>query len=168
MITKLRNNFMLANVLSKVLLVCTYVFANWKSFAGALTFVTGSASWATVLLGSTVSGAVIVVLAHFLPRLFLRFTKIYTVPYSEFSLFATLAWALYCLLVGLLNLILLAAPTFATWASVLFPTVSVIASGLAFYAVTSKLYFNDVTRPYYFYTLSVAVLALAVFAGGVL
>ena len=78
MIAKLRTNFKMANVLSKALLICAYVFANWKVFAGALTMLVGSAQWTTTILGSMVSGAIVVVVAHFLPRLFLRFTMLLT------------------------------------------------------------------------------------------
>jgi hypothetical protein len=165
MIAKIRNNYMLSNLLSKALLVCTYIFANWKIVAGTLTAMLGSASWAMILFVSTNSAAITVVLAHFLPKLYLSLAKIHSVPHSEFSLLATLAWTAYNLLVGLLNLILLAAPTFLVWGAVIFPVVSVLASGVVFYVVTSKLYFNDATRPHYFKTLAIAVLALALLGG---
>jgi hypothetical protein len=51
------------------------------------------------------------------------------------------------------------------WGAVIFPVVSVLASGVVFYVVTSKLYFNDATRPHYFKTLAIAVLALALLGG---
>jgi len=165
MIAKLRANYMLANVLSKILLALAYVFASWKTFAGLMTMMLGSAAWPTILLGCSFSGAVMVVLAHFLPKLYLKFAKIYTVPHSEFSLLATLAFAMYYLMVGLLNLILLAVPTFLVWADALFPIVSALVCWLVFYSVTGKLYFNDVTKPYYFATISIAVIALAVLGG---
>ena len=57
---------MLATILSKVLLVCAYVFANWKVFAGVLTYMTGSAYWPTVLFGCSLSGGVIVLFSHFI------------------------------------------------------------------------------------------------------
>ena len=165
MIAKLRTNFRQANMLAKVVLVCAYVFANWKNFAGALTFMTGSASWPMILFGCALSGLIVMLIANFVPKMYLRFAKIYTVPVSEFCLFSTLAWAGYCLVLGTLNLVYLFAPTFLVWGSVIFPVVSVIASGTAFYLVTSKLYFNDATRFYYFKTLAIVVLVLAVFVG---
>ena len=159
---------MLATILSKVLLVCAYVFANWKVFAGALTYMTGSAYWPTVLFGCSLSGGVIVLFSHFIARLFLRFIKINTVPETEFCFFATLAWTLYCLILGLLNLVYLFAPTFVTWGTAIFPVVATLLSGLAFYVVTSKLYFNNATKAYYFKMLSIAIIVLAVMAGGAL
>ena len=167
MIAKIRSNFKTVSILSKVLLICTYVFANWKSFAGVMTALTGSAKISTTLLGCAISGVIVAVVAHFLPKLYLRFAKIYTVPVDEFCLFSTLAWAAYCLMLGLLNLIYLLAPTFVVLGSVVFPVVSALTAGVCFYAVTSKLYFNDVTRQYYFRSIGIVILALAVFAGGV-
>jgi len=43
--------------------------------------------------------------------------------------------------------------------------VSAFVCWLVFYSVTGKLYFNDVTKPYYFATISIAVIALAVLGG---
>ena len=165
MIAKIRNNFKLANVLSKTLLVCTFVLASWKDAAGALSLVFSCAPWTSTILLSLFAAGIVVVVAHFLPSLYLQLAKIYTVPKSEFSLFSTLAFATYYLVLALFNLIYFVAPTLIVWGSILFPTISVIGVGLCFYLVTSKLYFNDLTRPFYFASLSIIVIVLAVLGG---
>ena len=168
MLTKIRTNFNKVNVASKILLVVAYVLAMWKEFAAVLTAYLGNAQWVMVLFGCSISGAVVAVIAHFIAKLYLRMTRLHTVPVREFSLFSTLAYTLYYVLLALLNLIILVAPTFLVWGSVIFPVVSALASGAAFYLVTSKLYFNDVTRAYYFKTMAIFVIALTVMAGGIL
>lgn len=168
MINKIRSNLKLYNVLFKALLVLTYFFASWKEFAGTLTLMQNSADWPTIVWGCAISSAVMVAIAHFLPRIYLKFAKIYTVNLQEYSVIATLFFALHYLIVGLLNLLLLAFPSFITWGSVLFPLVSVLGCGVAFYFATCKLYFNDVTRYYYFNSLSILIIVMAVLEGGVI
>ena len=168
MITKLRANFKLTNILSKALLVLAYTLACWKDSAGALTLLIGCAPISATFLCCLFSGGIVAVVAHYLPRLYLKISKIYTFDPSEFSFFATLAWTAYYLLFALFKLIYLVAPTFIVWGGVIFPVISVLLAGLAFYVVTSKLYLNDLTRPYYFATLAFLVIGLAVLAGGVL
>ena len=168
MITKLRTNFQLANKLSKVLLLVAYTIACWQDNAGILTLLIGCAPISATFLCCLFSGGIVAVVAHFLPRLFLKAIKVYSIDPAEFSFFATLAWTVYYVLVALLKLVYLFAPTFIVWGNIIFPVVSTLLAGLGLYVVTSKLYLNDLTRPYYFVSFAITVIALAVFAGGIL
>ena len=150
MIEKLRRNFNLANVLTRVLLVLTFVFANWQQYLSATILVLGYSSLA---LGLSVVFIVGVVLAFLIPVLInwaLNVARIYSVPRSEYCLLGTLFAALGMFICGLLNLVNLFTPLFLIWGSVIFPFVALTVVMLCFYKVTSGLYFNDVTRVYYF------------------
>ena len=68
---------------------------------------------------------------------------------------------------GLLSLIHLFTPILLGWGTVLFPFLVSVGCTYAFYKVTAKMYFNDVTVVYYFKALAV-VFFVASFVMGVL
>ena len=168
MIEKLRTNFKLSNILSKVFFVLAYCFANWKSAAATLTAFIGYVEWGQIIFTTAIAAGISALVAHFVPVLFLRVTRLASVTASEYSLLATVFWGAYYLLVGVLNLLNLLSPVIIPWGAVIFPTIASLLCGLGFYAVTSKLYFNDVTRVYYFKVLGFAIVVLTLLAGGAL
>ena len=98
----------------------------------------------------------------FLAGLFLNVSKIYSVPRAEYCLLVNLYCALGFFVNGLLNLINLITPVFMVWGGVIFPFVITLVGFISFYLVTSKLYFNDVTKVHYFKCLLIVALVVLV------
>lgn len=165
MIEKLRRNFNLANVLVRVFVVLTFVFANWQQSLAVTVLVIGSPN---LLLGLSVAFVVGVVLSFLLPvliNLLLNWAKIFSVPRAEYCLIGTAFAALGMLICGLLNIVNFFTPLFLVWGSVIFPFVALTVAMLCFYKITSNLYFNDLTRVYYFKLCLIVYAVLAVVVG---
>ena len=162
MIEKLRRNFMLANVFARILLVLTFVFANWQNFLSATILVLGYSNLLLALISAFGVGVGLSFLIPVLINVLLGWARILSVPRAEFCLIGTAFFALGMLLCGLFNLTHLFTPLFLTWGSVIFPFVALTVAMVCFYKLTSTLYFNDVTRPYYFKVCLIVYAALAV------
>ena len=80
----------------------------------------------------------------------LSLARIYSVPVGEYGILAVSFFGLGYLLRGLLNIVNFFTPVMLVWGGVIFPFIATLVASVGFYAVTSKLYFNDLTRPYYF------------------
>ena len=164
---KLKANYNLSNVLVRVFYVLAVVLATWQSMLGTVYYayfgptqellVQFNASFKLViaLMSSTVAGVVLMFITPYIAQLFLNVTKIYSVPRAEFCLLVNLYCAVAFLLIGILNFINLITPLFIVWGGVLFPVLITIGCFASFYAVTAKMYFNDVTRVHYFKCLLV-------------
>lgn len=178
MFSKLRQNFRLSNVLIRVSFVLTYVLYSWQNCLtsaqlvsmqyGSVLPMTDSMIIAVALLTSAIIGTVLMFLVPVFVNLFLNVSKFYNVPRAEFTLFAHMFFALYYLVCGLLGLINLLTPLLVSWGASLFALFVSLACAVWFYHVTSKLYFNDVTKPYYFRNLAIVYLVCAFLFGVVL
>ncbi|MCM1289299.1 MAG: hypothetical protein NC132_01415 [Corallococcus sp.] len=167
MIEKLRHNFNLTNVLSRIFFVLSFVFANWQRYLSATVLVLGRSSLWLGLAAAFLVGVIFSFILPLLINLVLNWAKLFSVPRAEYGLFGVLFATLGMFICGLLNLVNLFTPLFAVWGSVIFPFIALTISLLCFYKVTSRLYFNDVTRVYYF-KLCLIVYAVAVVLVGVL
>ena len=165
MIEKLRRNFNLANVLVRILLVVTFVFANWQSFLAATVLVLGYSNLLIGLISVFLVGVALSFIIPLVINLVLNWARIFSVPRAEFCLIGTAFFALGMLICGLFNLVHLFTPLFLVWGAVIFPFVSVTVAMLCFYKVTASLYFNDVTRVYYFKVYLIVYAILAVILG---
>ncbi len=159
MFNKLRQNYKLSDVLIRIAFVLTYVFYSWQECLAAAQTVSMSYGIAALpettvivlaLLMSFLIGVVLMFLVPFVTNLFLNSSKFYNVPRAEYALLAHLFCTIYFVVCGALRLVDLFTPVLLVWGGVLFPFVVSLGCVICFYAVTSRLYFNDVTRPYYF------------------
>ncbi|MCM1043239.1 MAG: hypothetical protein NC350_03395 [Corallococcus sp.] len=134
----------------------------------ASVFVLGSANVLLALGSGLLLGVILVFLIPVLINLFLNLARIYSVPRAEYILLGIAFYSMALLISGLLNLIALITPLVAVWGNVLFPFVGKVVGLISFYAVTAKLYFNDVNRIYYFKAYAVFAVIVIVLFGGIL
>lgn len=161
-------------MLVRIFYVLAVVLATWQTMLGTVFYasfgfsaevfaqLTSAAKLTVALMSSVIMGVALTFLTPFLAGLFLNVSKIYTVPRAEFGLLANLFCAIGFFVCGLLNLINLITPIFMVWGGVIFPFVVTLACFIAFYSVTSGLYFNDVTKAHYFKCLLIVALAVLV------
>ena len=178
MFSKFRNNYRLSNIIIRIAFVLAYVLYSWQDMLGNTQLVLqmyGSAlniSYAYALVmaifASLSIGVAIMFLVPFVVGVFLNFSHLHTVPRAEYVLLAHLFFTLYYLVCGLLSLVNLFTPILLTWGAKLFPFIVATGCLIWFYAVTKKLYFNDVTAQYYFRNLAIVYFVLAVLFGVVL
>ena len=173
MINKLRANYNLSNVLIRVLFVLAYVLYSWQTSLAVATVMvgqymgqqmSGSYNLLLALLTSAFLGVIIMVIVPLISNIFLNISHFYTVPQAEYSLLTMLFFTLYFFVCGLLRLINLLTPLLLVWGDVLFPVIVSLGCVIWFYIVTSNLYFNNQTKPYYFRSLAVTYLILIVVA----
>ncbi len=157
-IEKLRTNFNLTNLLTRIMFVCTFVFAMWQKCAASALYVTGSADPWITFAAAILSGILVMFLFSPVVNLLLNITKIYSVPRAEYSLIAMMFAVLNYFILGVLNLVNLFTPLLLAWGAVLFPLISSLVSVILFYRTTAKLYFNDLTAVYYFKAISIVYL----------
>lgn len=178
MFSKLRANYNLANVLVRIFFVLAVMLSTWQSMLGAVYYgvanvgvydmqqilagLNGSAKLTIALMSSAIAGVALMFIVPFLAGLFLNVSKIYSVPRAEYCLLVNLYCALGFFVNGLLNLINLITPVFMVWGGVIFPFVITLVGFISFYLVTSKLYFNDVTKVHYFKCLLIVALVVLV------
>ena len=174
MFNKLRANYNLSNVLVRIFFVLAVVLSTWQvslgtmyhSYFGAVGDVVNQLSGANklviALISSTIMGVVLMFVTPLIAGLFLNVARIYSVPRAEYCLLVNLYCAAAFFINGLLNLINLITPIFIVWGSVLFPIIITVGCFVSFYAVTAKMYFNDVTRVHYFKCLLVVFVIVMV------
>ena len=167
MFAKLRSNYNLSNVLVRILFVLAFVFANWQTglaSVGMMESVVGMSFGAYKLYLALASCAVLGLVLMFLLPVVVNFAlnlmKIYSVPRAEYCLLAHAFFSLGFSICGVLNLVNVFTPVMVVWGRVLFPFISSFVAALAFYKVTAKLYFNDVTAVHYFKAFSTAYLVV--------
>lgn len=176
MFNKLKANFNLSNLLVRIFYVLAVVLASWQgmlgtlyhafanmpAFAQTMAQLSGNAKLTVALFSSALEGVVLMFVTPFLAGLFLNIAKIYTVPRAEFGLIVNLYCAIGFFVTGLLNLINLITPLFLVWGGVIFPFIVTLGCFVSFYLVTSKMYFNDVTKVYYFKCILVVAIIVLV------
>jgi len=169
---KLRANYSLSNVLIRILFVLTFVFCNWQEFLGVVVSMngvfasggvafSGSVKLFLALMSAALLGTILMFVVPLLANLFLNVAKIYSVPRAEYCLLVHLFCSIGFLICGLLNLINLFTPVLLVWGGVIFPFAVAAGCSFAFYKVTAKLYFNDVTVVNYFKYSLIAFAVLA-------
>lgn len=162
MISALRKNFNLANVLARILFVITFVFSHWQDGLTATLLVLNEPNWLLAIAVLALLGVALMFLLPFLVNMLLGWSRIVSVPTAEYNLLAHAVCSLGFLLLGLLNLVNLFTPLALVWGAKLFPLVSTLVAAVLFYAATSKLYFNDVTRVHYFKMYAIFFLVFVV------
>lgn len=175
MFNKLRQNYKLSNVLVRIAFVLAYLFYAWQdclasvqlvsSQYGSLLNFNGTLIVVTALFTGLIIGVVLMALVPLITRLFLNYSRFYNVPRAEYALFAQLFFTVYYLVCGALRLINLITPAMLVWGGVIFPFVVSLGCVIWFYHVTSQLYFNDLTRPYYFRNLAIVYFVCALVFG---
>ncbi len=168
MLTKLRNNYKLSNILVRIAFVLAFVFANWQTGLAAVmltesyvqTTFTGAVKLIVALLSVAFSGTIWMFLLPPITNVVLNFAKIHSVPRNEYCVLVHAFFALGYFICGVLNLVNVFTPLFAVWGRILFPFVSSLVAVVLFYKVTSKLYFNSATTVYYFKVCAIAYLAI--------
>lgn len=178
MFAKLRQNFRLSDVLIRISFVLCYVLYSWQDCLasarivledyGMMASAPDAMLISVALLTSLIIGTVLMFLVPLVVNLFLNFSKFHNVPRAEYALFAHLFITLYYLVCGLLGLINLATPLISSWGGGLFSLFVSLGCVIWFYHVTSNLYFNDVTKQYYFRNLAILYLVCAFVFGVIL
>lgn len=178
MFNKLCQNYQLSSILVRLAFVLMYAFYSWQDYLSNVQYLRASlgsdfliTDTYAVLLAVFVAlliGMIIMFLVPVVTNLFLNWSRFVNVPRSEFALLAQLFCTMHFAVCGVLRLLNLITPIFMTWGSVLFPFVTSLGFVIWFYHVTSRLYFNDVTRPYYFRNVAIAYFVCAVVFGVVL
>ena len=162
MFAKLKQNYKLCNILACVAFVLTYAFSAWQRALGVTLIVLGNTNIWFALLSVLIVGVLFLFLVPFLVNTYLNVSRIFSVPRAEYVLLVRAFFALGFLLVGLLNLVNLFTPLFVTWGNIVFPPLVLTVCTVIFFRITSKKYFNDVTKTYYFKSMLIAWLILLV------
>ena len=171
LLNKLKTNYQLSNVIVRILFVLGFIFCNWQdlllivNLVGVSMGMPSSATIPLMLLTGVFSALLLTFVVPFAVNTMLNFMRMQNVPRYEFVLIAMLFFDIGFFACGLLNLVNLFTPVFMVWGSVLFPIVVSCGCAIGFYAVTSKLYFNEVTRVDYFKHLAIAYLVIITVAG---
>ena len=178
MFTKLRTNYKLSNVLVRVAFVLTYVLYSWQnilattqialSMYGSRLNLPDTYVFVVAIFTTGLIGVAWMFLVPLIVKFFLNFSNFYSVPRAEYTLIVHLFFTLYYLACGLLSIVHLFTPLLLTWGAELFPFVVGTGCVIGFYAVTSKLYFNDATVQYYFRNLAIVYFVFAFVFGVVL
>ena len=172
MFSKLRQNYRLSNILVRLLFVLGYVLYSWQDSFTAVELtadqlkemgltMTSSLALTTAFMTSALIGVALMFIVPWLASLFLNLSKFYNVPHAEYRLLVHVFVSLYYLVCGALKLINVFTPILLTWGAVLFPFLTSLGCIIWFYAVTSKLYFNDTTKPFYFRNMAIAYFVIA-------
>ncbi len=177
MFAKLRQNYRLSNLLVRIGFVLAYMLYSWqdcitsaklavKQLGGTLAVNFNSSAIITVALTSSfLIGTVLMFLVPFVVGLFLNMSRFYNIPRAEYSLLAELFCIFYYIVCGLFGLINLITPNLAVWVGTLVRFLASTGCVIWFYLITSNLYFNDVTKPYYFRNLAIVYFVCAIAFG---
>lgn len=171
LIEKFKTNFQLSNLIVRVLFVVGFIFCNWQDLLISVHLVAEGMSLSEgiiipmMLLTGIVLGVIVNLVVPFAINMMLNFLRLYNVPRHEYILIAMVFFDIGFFACGVLNLVNLFTPVLMTWGSVLFPLITSCGCMIGFYRVTSKLYFNEVTRQHYFKYLAIIYIAFAVVMG---
>ncbi len=170
MFNKLRQNYKLSNVLIRIAFVLAYVFYGWQEGLTSVRLVSMQMSGlfnfgnaATVVLAVfsvAIVGLILMFLVPMFTGLFLNMSRFYNVPRAEYGLIAHVFCTIYFVACGAFKMLNLLTPFTLVWGA-LFGFVASLGCVIGFYCVTSKLYFNDVTRPYYFRNVAIVYFVCA-------
>ena len=172
MFNKLRSNYNLSNVLVRIFFVLAVMLSTWRNMLGTLNYLyvgamqdyitqlNGASKLFIALASSALAGVILMFITPFLTGLFLNVSKIYSVPRAEYCLLVNMFCAIGFFVNGLLDLINLITPVFMVWGGVIFPFVITLGCFVAFYLVTSKMYFNVMTKVHYFKCLLIVALVV--------
>lgn len=178
MFSKLRQNYRLSNILVRILFVLGYIFYSWQDSLVSVQLsmyqlnamgiaLTSAQELLVALMTSTLLGVGLMFLVPWLASVFLNMSKFYAVPHSEYRLLVHVFFTLFYFVCGALKLVNIFTPLLLTWGATLFPFLVSLGCVIWFYSVTSNLYFNDVTKPFYFRNMAILYFVCA-FVFGVL
>lgn len=157
---KLRSNYRLADLLVRIIFVLTYGFAKWRESSILIgQLVTGTNEW-LVMLFCILASIFVMFLVPFVVNAVLNVAKLYNIPRGEYCLLVLVAMSLYYLLNGIFGLVNLFTPLMIVWIGTLAPFVSLLICAVTFYKVTASMYFNDVSRVYYFKVCGITTLII--------
>ncbi len=163
MITKLRENYKLSDLIIRILFVGGYLFANWQTTASVVNLMVPQSNiWYVVLVG-IMAGILWMCLLPFVINIILNVARLYSVPRAEFCLIAMFCMCVNYVILGLFNLVNLFTPLLMVWISVIAPVISALVAGILFYKITSVLYFNDASRVFYFKLCGIVFFAYVAF-----
>ena len=117
------------------------------------------------LLSAAIMGVILQFIVPALVNVFINLSKIHSLPFAEYCVVVFLFLSASMLLCGAINLFAWFFPAAAVWITTLSPIVVTLGVGFAFFKVTAKLYFNDVTTVTYARSCVVAVAVLLVVLG---
>ena len=95
MITKLRNNFKFSNVLSKVLFVLTFAFANWQQASATVALFSEQNNTLLAIACCLVVAVAMVLILPFAVDFLLKTLKLYNLPTAEYTFLVTHKILLY-------------------------------------------------------------------------
>ncbi|MEG2014434.1 MAG: hypothetical protein RR086_01765 [Clostridia bacterium] len=167
MIEKLRKNYQLVNVLSYLCCILFFCLSQWYYLFGqinyiALAFNFVCTKWMAILI-IVLEGAIITLLLSPISSVILNLSRIYFVPRAEFGVLVRLSVTSMFMALSLFNLTFLFSPVVLIWGLLLYKLVLGVGAGIGFYLVTSKLYCNTATKPYYFKVLSIVIIVYFAF-----
>lgn len=168
MLNKLKQNYRLANVLSRVLFVAAYVFATWQRYLQASFLIIAEQNLLVALLASALVGVVAQFIVPLLVKMFLNMSRIHSVPVAEYCILALLYFSAAMAASGAVCLVGWFVPVASVWLGVLAPVAATLVVGFLFFRRTSALYFNDVTAVVYAKSYFVAWVILLVIVGVIL
>ncbi len=161
-VNKIRSNYLASAIIIRLLFVVTFIFANWQLALSACVMVLGTTSVAVVLLSLAILTAMITVLIPVITNVLLNAYGIHTVPRQEYILIVFLSFSAGCFVNGALNLLIMAMPFAGSWIIILSRFLGNVLSWILLYSVTSRLYFNDANRKYYFKGMAIMFFVFAV------
>lgn len=160
MIDKLRKNYNASSIIIRLLFVLLYCVANFNTCNSIVAAYMGQQEWYVILLVLVLSAVLVMVILPFVITLLLNIARLYNMPRNEYVLIAYVCMCIQFLCIILGNLLMLALPFMGTWITIIMNFIGIAVAMLVFYIITSKLYFNDATKPYY---LRVIVIVFAIF-----
>lgn len=165
MFAHLRKNFKLANWLVRILFVLCYAFANWRTSLSVTSVLLQQPDVVVSVLSSLLTGVLLQFVLPLVCNLFLGFARIHFVPNAEYGLLALLFASIGCFVCGVGETVGYFLPVAAGWIAALLPVVTSLVVCFAFFKVTVKLYFNDVTAVNYAKYFAIVVFVFVLLFG---
>lgn len=165
MFKKLTSNYNLSNILCRIMFVVTYAFSNWQNFLLSANLVVTENTFALAILCAVFVGALLMLFLPMVINMTLNMLRLYSIPRAEYTLIVYFFFILGMFFNGVLGLINVFTPILLGWGTIVFPFLVSTLCVFAFYKVTARMYFNDVTVVSYFRTIAVVYLIMALVTG---
>lgn len=160
--TFFRKNFKISNITAKLLFALMFVLSHWQTGLAATLLISATPNWLLAIAALAFLGVCFMLLLPLITGVLLSWARIVSVPRAEFNFFAYCFCTVGFVVLALLNSVNLFTPLALVWGGAIFPLVATLSAAVAFYATTSKLYFNDLTRPHYFKMCAIYFVAFVV------
>ena len=165
MFKKLANNYKLSNIVVKIFFVVAYVLCKWQENLLIVTAFMPQQPLVTMIIVSVLAAILISIALPIVVSFALSALRLYNVPRAEYTLIVQFFVACTYFVLGLLNLLNLAFPFLLGWSSTIVPLMVSLAAVIVFYKVTANLYFNDVTKVFYFKWIAILYVVIALLLG---